>query len=192
MKSTGYAAGLAVGIIVALLFFLIIWKFNRNKLKGQFDERQELVRGRGYKYASFTLLGLLTLDLLLEGFGAFEKLPFTRELFLFFVILAGIMVYALYCIRNDSYFGVGMDTRTYRAVMWVVIVCNVISAFSGLRSGAMEGGKLAFGPCASLIFSIAFIIIMIALSVRSRNAALEEDEEDEENEWTGAAERAEE
>ena len=185
MKSTGYAAGLAVEIIVALILFLIVWRFNKKKLKGQFDERQELVRGRGYKYASFTLLSLVTLDLLLEGFGAFEALPFTREFFLFFVILAGVMVYALYCIKNDSYFGVGMDTRTYRAVMWVVIVCNAISAFSGLREGAMIDGKLAFGPCSALLFVVAFVIIMIALSVRSRNAALEEDEADEAAEEAG-------
>ena len=148
-----YAAGLAVGIIAAIVFFGIIWKFNKNKMKGKFDERQELVRGRGYKYACFTLLGLLTLDLLLESFRAFEALPITRELYLFFMILVGVMVYALYCIRNDSYFGVGMDTRTYRAVMWIVIVCNAISAVSGLMDGgAMVDGKLAFGPWAALIF----------------------------------------
>lgn len=180
MNSTGYTAGMAVGIIAALALFIIIWKFNKTKLKGQFDERQELVRGRGYKYACFTLLGLIVLDLLLEGIGAFETLPVGRDLYLFFVILTGVMVYALYCIKNDSYFGVGMDTRTYRAVMWVVIVCNALSAFSGLRDGAMADGKLAFSPCASLIFCVAFIIIMISLNVRSRNAALEEAEDDEE------------
>ena len=175
-----YAAGLAIGIIVAVVLFVIIWKFNKNKLKGKYDERQELVRGRGYKYACFTLLGLVTLDLLLESFHAFETLPITRELYLFFVILVGVMVYALYCIKNDSYFGVGMDTRTYRAVMWVVIVCNAISAISGLREGAIVDGKLAFGPWAALIFVIAFIIIMIALKIRSSNAALEEAEENDE------------
>ena len=68
MKSAEYATGMAVGIIAALALFFIIWKFNKTKLKGQFDERQELVRGRGYKYACFTLLGLAVLDLLLEGF----------------------------------------------------------------------------------------------------------------------------
>ena len=67
-----YATGLAVGIIVAIVILGIIWKFSKNKMKGKFDERQELVRGRGYKYACFTLLGLLTLDLLLECFRAFE------------------------------------------------------------------------------------------------------------------------
>ena len=176
-----YATGLAVGIIVAIVLFAIIWKFSKNKMKGKFDERQELVRGRGYKYACFTLLGLLTLDLLLECFRAFEALPITRELYLFFMILVGVMVYALYCVKNDSYFGVGMDTRTYRAIMWIVIVCNAISAVSGLMNGgAMVDGKLAFGPWAALIFVIAFIILMISLKVRSRSADLEEAEEEEE------------
>ena len=174
IMNNDYAAGLAVGIIAAIVFFGIIWKFNKNKMKGKFDERQELVRGRGYKYACFTLLGLLTLDLLLESFRAFEILPVTRELFLFFILLVGVMVYALYCIRNDSYFGVGMDTRTYRAVMWIVIVCNAISAVSGL----MDGGAMVDGT--ALIFVIAFVILMISLKVRSRSAALEESEEDEE------------
>ena len=176
--STSYGAGLAFGIVTALIVFALVWKFSRKSLKGTFDERQELVRGRGYKYACFTMLGLLVLDLLIESLDAFETLPVTRSLAIFIMILAGVMVYALYCIKNDSYFGVGTDTRTYRAVMWIVIVCNAISGFSGLREGAIEDGKLAFGPCASLLFCLAFVIIMISISVKQRSAAKEEAEED--------------
>ena len=177
--STSYAMGLAFGIVTALIIFAIVWKFSKKSMKGTFDERQELVRGRGYKYACFTLLGLLTLDLLIESFGVFETLPVTRTLAIFFMILAGIMVYALYCIKNDSYFGVGTDTRTYRAVMWVVIVCNAVSGFSGLKDGAMVDGKLSFSPCESLLFCIAFVIIMISLSIKQRNLAKEEAAEDD-------------
>ena len=54
--STSYAAGLAFGIVTALIIFALIWKFSKKSMKGTFDERQELVRGRGYKYASFTML----------------------------------------------------------------------------------------------------------------------------------------
>jgi len=176
--STSYAAGLAFGIVTALIIFALVWKFSKKTMKGKFDERQELVRGRGYKYASFTLLGLITLDLLAEGLGAFATLPVTRELALFFIILTGVMVYALYCIKNDSYFGVGTDYRTYRAVMWVIVVCNAVSAFSGLRSGAIVDGKLAFGPFSALLFVLAFAIILISLSVKQRKAAIEEAEED--------------
>ena len=63
--------------------------------------------------------------------------------------------------------------------MWVVIVCNAISGISGLREGAMVDGKLAFGPCASLLFCIAFVIIMISLSIKQRNMAKEEAAEDD-------------
>ena len=176
--STSYATGLAVGIVTALIIFAVIWKFSRKSMKGTFDERQELVRGRGYKYASFTMLGLMVLDLLLESYNAFETLPVTRTLAIFFMILAGVMVYALYCIKNDSYFGVGTDIRTYRAVMWIVIVCNAISGFTGFRSGAMENGKLSFGPCASLLFCIAFVIIMITIRVKQSKMAKEEAEDE--------------
>ena len=176
--STSYAAGLAFGIVTALIIFALIWKFIKKSMKGTFDERQELVRGRGYKYASFTMLSLLVIDLLLESLDAFETLPVTRMLAIFIMILAGVMVYALYCIKNDSYFGVGTDSRTYRAVMWIVIVCNAVSGFTGLREGAMEDGKLAFGPCASLLFCLAFVIIMISIGIKQRNAAAEEAEED--------------
>ena len=177
--STNYAMGLAFGIVTALIIFAIVWKFSKKSMKGTFDERQELVRGRGYKYACFTMLGLLTLDLLAESFGAFETLPVTRTLAVFFMILAGVMVYALYCIKNDSYFGVGTDSRTYRAVMWIVIVCNAISGISGLKDGAMENGKLSFSPCASLLFCLAFVIIMISLSIKQRSLAAEEAAEDD-------------
>ena len=176
--STSYATGLAFGIVTALIIFAVVWKFSKKSMKGTFDERQELVRGRGYKYASFTMLALLVLDLLLESLEAFETLPVTRTLAIFIMILAGVMVYALYCIKNDSYFGVGTDSRTYRAVMWIVIVCNAVSGFTGLKEGAMEDGKLAFGPCASLLFCLAFVIIMISIGIKQRNAAAEEAEED--------------
>ena len=78
--STNYAMGLAFGIVTALIIFAIVWKFSKKSIKGTFDERQELVRGRGYKYASFTMLGLLVIDLLIESFGVFETLPVTRAL----------------------------------------------------------------------------------------------------------------
>lgn len=177
--TTSYGAGLAFGIVTALIIFGIVWKFIKKSMKGTFDERQELVRGKGYKYACFTMLGLLTLDLLIESFGAFETLPVTRTLAIFIIILAGVMVYALYCIKNDSYFGVGTDTRTYRAVMWVVIVCNLVSGISGLKDGAMTDGKLAFGPCASLLFCLSFAIIMITITLKQRNMDKEEAAEDD-------------
>lgn len=179
MVSKAYAAGFAFAILTALIIFLIVWKFTKNKnLKGRFDERQELVRGRGYKYACFTFLGLITLDLLAEGFNAFETTPVSRSLALFFIILTGVMVYAVYCVMNDSYFGVGQDTRTYRALMWIIVACNAFSAFAGFRKGMLVDGKLDFGATSALLICVAFAILGLALSARKRKMAMEEASED--------------
>jgi ABC-type spermidine/putrescine transport system permease subunit II len=43
----------------------------------------------------------------------------------------------------------------------------------------MVDGKLAFSPCASLLFCLAFVIIMISISVKQRNLAKEEAAEDD-------------
>lgn len=172
MKSPEYALGLTTGIICALIILVIVWK--KKSMKGKFDERQELVRGRGYKYACFTLLILLTADLLAEAYGFFEATAFTREIAVFFMILAGAMVYAVYCIKNDSYFGVGTDTRTYRAVMWILIVCQLINAVSGLGEGALINGKLDFGTVSSLLLAAALTVIMLALYIRKRNEGADE------------------
>ncbi len=177
MRSTEYALGLTAGIICALVILAIVWKINKKSMKGKFDERQELVRGRGYKHACFTLLILLVLDLLAESFGFFDATVFTREIAVFFMIIVGVMVYAVYCIKNDSYFGIGTDTRTYRAVMWVVIVSQLINAVSGLKDGALVNGKLDFGTVSSLLFAAAFTVIMAALYARKRQADADEAEE---------------
>lgn len=178
MINTAYAAGLAFGILTAVIILLIFRKFNKNKLKGTFDERQELVKGRGYKYSTFTFLIMLTLYLLTESFGAFETLPVTRELALFFIIIVGVLVYAVYCIMNDAYLGVGTNMRSYRALMWIIIVLNGVSAIMGFREGAMVEGKLDFGPFASLLCCLAFVIVGLAFYLKGRSEAAEETEED--------------
>ena len=178
MNNSAYAADLACGILFAVAILLIFRKFNKNKLKGTFDERQELVKGRGYKYATFTFLTLITLDLVTESFGAFETLPVTRELVLFFILIIGVLVYAVYCIMNDAYLGVGTNMRSYRALMWIIIVLNGVSAIMGFRDGAMVDGKLVFGPFVSLLCCLAFVIIGVAFYIRGRSAVAEEKEED--------------
>lgn len=177
--NTDYALGLAVGILAALIIFGVVWKFNKRKMKGSFDERQELIRGRGYKYAFFTVMALLAIYLVADIAGAFEVIPVTHSLVIFTILLISVVVYALYCIRNDSYFGVGVDYRSYKAIMWVIIVINAVSAFMGMRDGLFENGKLAFSPISQILFVITFVIIMLALQFRNKP---EDDDSSSDNE----------
>ena len=61
--NNSYTTGLAFGICFALIAYVVIYKFQKEKLSGHYDERQELIRGRAYKYSLFTMIFLLLADL---------------------------------------------------------------------------------------------------------------------------------
>ena len=180
-----YAAGFAVGLIGVLVVFFIIWKVKGNVSKGHYDERQELLRGRGYKYAFFTVMGLLSAYLVADGMGLMEILPFTSAAMAFAILIIGVLVYALYCIKNDAYFGVGMNKKSYVILLLFVVGINAFSVIMDFMTGSYDGGKIALGPSMQILCVIVFSVILIALLVKDRKTADEEDEEDEEEKEEG-------
>ena len=64
------SAGLAIGLFVGLIICVVIFKYwNKDgKIKTQYDEMQELVRGRAYKYAFWTLVAFEAIMCILSGF----------------------------------------------------------------------------------------------------------------------------
>ena len=54
---SAYNIGMLVGIAVALGIFAVIAAINRKRGKpGEFDERQELIRGKAYQHAFFAVM----------------------------------------------------------------------------------------------------------------------------------------
>ena len=52
MASTEYILGFAAGLVAILIVFAVIRKATGGKtLKGEYDERQQLIRLKGYMYA---------------------------------------------------------------------------------------------------------------------------------------------
>ena len=53
---SAYNIGILVGIAVAMGIFAVIAAFNKKRGKpGEFDERQELIRGKAYQHAFFAV-----------------------------------------------------------------------------------------------------------------------------------------
>ena len=53
-----YIIGVIVGVAVGLVLTFLLIRYSRTdkKIKPKYDERQELIRGRGFKYAFYTRL----------------------------------------------------------------------------------------------------------------------------------------
>lgn len=124
------AIGLVVGLLVAVIIIAISKK--TDTVKADYDERQELVRGKGFKYGFFTML---LSDVLLCLLYSFELTWFAQlEVALILSAIAGVIVYACYCVLNDGYFALNENRKmlliffalagAINLVLGIINICN--------------------------------------------------------------------
>lgn len=177
--STAYILGVIVGVAAVAIVCLIIVKVKGSLWKGYYDERQELIRGRGYKYACFTLLILMAVDMLIEVTGFIDMLPVKNEAVMFIFLIAGVLVYAIYCIINDAYLGIGQNGKSYTSLILFVIAINLFSAVMTIwREDPFEGGKFSTGVCMQIVCVVAFGAILVAMRIRKGQVQKQEALED--------------
>ena len=106
-KSAGVAAGIVVGLIVAIALFAIA--NNNRKIKTEYDERQQKVRGDAYRYAFYTVI-ICEVILFILAFGEIS-LPVPAYVLHFAGMIAGVLVLSGYCIWKDAYWGLNNNRR---------------------------------------------------------------------------------
>ena len=179
MNNTAYIMGVVVGVAVVIIIALVVYKVSGNPWKGYYDERQELIRGRGYKYACFTLLILMAVDMLIEVTGFIDKLPVANEAIMFIFIITGVLVYAIYSIMHDAYLGIGQNGKSYTVMILFIVVVNLLAAVMSIRSDdVFEGGKFSTGVCMQLVSVVAFAAVLIAMWARKAQIKKQEELED--------------
>ena len=133
---------------------LVVGKLAGKKLgKAEFDERQQLARGKAYKAGFYTLLAGL--------------LPFA-------VICVGVTVFACVSVANDAYLGIRQNPRAMLLVLGIVVVGNLTAGFSVMESAGFADG-LTVENSMNFIIAAMGLIILAALAIRLRMAARDEE-----------------
>ncbi len=134
--------GVAVGIAIVIVLLLITRKDGSMKCK--YDERQELVRGRGYKYAFFTMIICECVIMYLNEDAGLERY-ITSSLEMFIAFSVSIAVYASYCIWHEGYFGLNENHGRRLAVFILLGVMNIVLGIIAWNAGTcVEDGALTF------------------------------------------------
>lgn len=159
---TGVVLGMIFGLILVALIVTLAKKGDDVQYK--FDERQELARGRGFKYAFFTML---ISNLFIFGLKMAEVLTFAgTEVVLVFTSVLGISVYACYCIWNDAYFALNENRKVIIIVMVVGGILNLILGIWAILDGsAWKDGQLTF-RCLNLICGIMLLVVGAAIILK--------------------------
>lgn len=163
---SSYSLGVIVGLALTFAVIAIALFFRKKYNAGgeHYDERQILVRGKGYKISFITVV-CINVFYSLFFYGITKDFVSPQ-----FVAVAsayiGIVVYTMYCIFNDAYLQVGQKIRAWVIVLVVVTVANAYCAMVSLDRGFNTDG-FATSFSFNALFAVSFAIILAGIAVKS-------------------------
>ena len=177
--NASYILGFIVGLLLVAVIVLL-YKKATGTSAAEYDERQQMLRGIGYKYAYFTLLGIGVVAMLIMELGI--KLPINGLLLYFAGILISLLVYVGYCVRKDAYLGLNQNYNRYIALCVAVAVFNLIPLVGGIMSKSLiVNGMISDTYGLNILCILAFTAVGIMLAVKKAGEKTEEVDFDEES-----------
>ena len=185
-----YTIGVIVGIIITvaaaigIVLFLLKRGNSDNKVKTEYDERQKIVIGEGYKIAYWTLAALLVLvqmyKTLAESFGTdyLAKTPF--GVIAFAMIIISIMVFCVYCIFKGAYWGMNNNKKSYVIIIGGIGILNLIISISSMVRGDFVVDGAISGAVVNLLCAVLMIVVLGAAGLKDIIDAMNDDKDEEE------------
>lgn len=151
-----------IGVILFVIIFAIAQK--DDSMKQNYDERQEVLRGRGAKYGLYTMF-FLNLELFLVEMAG-VSLPMSPGMALMISVLVGGIVYAVYCIWKEAYFALNQKAGVYIVVFLVLAVYNLVVGIDAFLDGAeVQNNQLPL-QSTNLFAGIMMLVICGALILK--------------------------
>ncbi|MBO4903208.1 MAG: hypothetical protein J5518_10480 [Lachnospiraceae bacterium] len=163
----GKLAGVLTGFVVGIVLVAVIARFaNRNKkMKTEYDERQNVIRGMGYKYGFYAVVLYAALQTILAVAGI--ELPMAPEVLAFSYIFLGVTVTFVYCVLNDAYWGLNNNRRRYLILMGLIMLLNGAGVARAIADGSLiVDGKLSTMGM-NLLVTVMFIIMMAVMGIQT-------------------------
>lgn len=154
------------GVLIGLIFVVILLTVTKkgDSLRCKYDERQELAKGRGFKYAFFTMLICNFIVFLLN---LIEMLPFADiSIWIAIICMASISVYVCYCIWNDAYFALNENCKSLIIIFSIGGIANLgLGILAFIRNVAIQNGKITFQSL-NLFCGIMFLVIFATMFLK--------------------------
>lgn len=153
--------GVVIGLLLAVL--LIVFSHTDHGLTGNYDERQELQRGKGGKYGLFSMLFFNCLIFILEQGGI--HLPMSGGYAAMLSAMLGVGVYATYCIWKDAYLALNQKAGRFIAIFLGIGIMNLIMGIDAFVEGvAIQNNQLTLRSmnlvCALFILFICGVLVL--------------------------------
>ena len=157
---TGRAFGLLSGILIGLVFVVVLLRYmnTNHKMKTEYDEMQQIIRNRGYKYGFYAVL---ITEALLCVITTAVTIPAEPIVIHFLPIFVGVVVQASYCMWNGAYAGLNTNMKRYYVVAVIVLLINFLAFFAAWRSGSLIADNTLQSPFINLLCALMIVILGI-------------------------------
>ncbi len=133
-------------------------------MKQNYDERQELNRGRGAKYGLYTMFFLDMVLFLMETAGI--RLPMSAGLALVISTLIGGSVFAVYCVWKEAYYALNQKANAFTGILFVIGIINLVIGIKAFVDGvAIQDNQLTLRSM-NLFCAVTIIVICGALILK--------------------------
>ena len=153
-----FIGGFALGLfLVAMVAYLL--KKSRKTSVYKYDERQELQRGRAFKYGFITLL----VYNLVTGAAYSDGWPKWCDTLVFQCIGIGIalLVFVSYCIWNDAYMSLTEQPKKVTALLVVALLLNAVAGAGNIAyKGILTDGVFNIGTV-NVILAVVLLVVMV-------------------------------
>jgi hypothetical protein len=155
-----FLAGFVTSFIFAILVICLLSLVNnKGKIdKCKYDERQELIRGRGYKYSFFINMVLMVMYFALtQAVSSTDTfLEKYSSIILYSIIAIDATVHIVYCIWKDAYFPINKQPVKTLFLFILVALFNLLAFILNDKSVPFFCNLICF-----IMFSILFITLFI-------------------------------
>ena len=171
--NTAMALGFVTGILVVAIVCTIMAKMAKKKGvigKGEYDERQQIARGKAFTCAYATLLVYLAVWMVFRTM----EIPFFMEgVSVILGALLSIAVFVGHSIFHDAYFKASESPRT-----WLIIISGVSLLNLGIGVGRLLRGETIADRLynnMNLFVGALFMIVLVCVVVKRAVDRREED-----------------
>ena len=150
-------AGILAGLLCAVI--LKFFQSKKNGKKCEFDERQELIRGKGFKFGFFSMI---ICSMLVSCYSTImEKSVFDVFTASVLSIIVGVGVFAVYCIWKDAYFSFKENRKKMLILFAFLGLANILAVISQVLAG--EISLVENGEIQPFVFNIMCGVLYAAI-----------------------------
>lgn len=172
-----YTLGVMFGILIAVLIVTIFSYFKRRKYgrPDDYDERQQLIRGKAYQHAFIVTLCVAALY---GGLVALTERAYMADgVAALLVTFIGIGTFGAESILRDAFYTAHNRPKTYILLYAACILSQIAGTVGHIRANDLVLDGVLTMNVLPLACTVLFSVILVCLIIKSVRAPKEEDDE---------------